>query len=105
MRAGLLTEQIDIIESVLTVNDFGEETEEWVTKYSTRARLVHNGGNRLLVNNEVTYSNIKTFQVRYYVPVDDFDRIRWEGKVYRILNIEPNKAQQNKTIKTELVND
>lgn len=105
MRAGLLTEQIEIIKNVITANDFGEETEEWIPKYKTRARLVHDGGDRTIINGEIFYSHAKTFQIRYYVPVDDFDRIVWENKIYRILNIEPDKNKQNKTIKAELIND
>lgn len=105
MRAGLLTEEIEIIENVVTVNDFGEETEEWVSKYKTKARLVHDGGDRTIINGEIFYSNAKTFQVRYYVPIDDFDRIKWDNKIYRVRNIEPDKKKMNKTIKAELVND
>ena len=43
MRAGLLKEPIRILESRLTTNDFGEQTEQWITKYSTKARLVNDG--------------------------------------------------------------
>jgi hypothetical protein len=74
-------------------------------KYSTKARLVHNGGNRVIENNEVFFSHSKTFQVRDYVPVDDYDRIKWDNKYYRILNIEPDKERMNKTIQGELIDD
>lgn len=105
MRAGLLTEPIEIWEKSLVINDFGEETETWDFKYSTKARLVHEGGNRVIENNEVFYEHSKTFQVRYYVPVDDYDRIKWDDKYYRILNIEPDRDRMNKTIKGELIDD
>lgn len=105
MRAGLLNESIDIYEKTLLTNSFGEETEEWQLKYSTKARLVHNGGGRVVINDEVFYTHAKTFQVRMYVPVDDLDRIKWNDKFYRILNIEPDKIQNNITIKAELIDD
>lgn len=105
MRAGLLTEQIEIWSKQLTINDFGEEVEEWIKTYQTRARLVYDGGSRVVSNDEVVFTNSKTFQIRDYVPVSELDRIFWNGKYYRILNIEPDKIQMNQTIKTELIND
>ena len=105
MRAGLLTERIEILQPDVATNDFGEETTNWVSIYTTKARLVHTGGNRMNVNDEILYTYTKTFQIRNYVPVQDFYRILWNGKQYRILDIEPEKQQQQITIKTELVND
>lgn len=105
MRAGLLTEPIEIWTKTVVTNDFGEETESWALKYSTRARLLHDGGSRVIENEQVFFSHTKTFQVRDYVPVDDYDKIIWDHKEYRILNIEPDKKQMNLTIKTELIDD
>ena len=105
MRAGLLTEQIEIWSKQLTVNEFGEEVEDWIKTYQTRARLVHDGGSRVVSNDEILFTHSKTFQIRQYVPINELDRILWKGKFYRILNIEPDDVQMNKTIKTELIND
>lgn len=105
MRAGLLTESIEIYEKTLVRNDYGEESENWVLKYSTKARLVHDGGGRVIQNDEVFYTHAKTFQVRSYVPVGDYDRIKWNDNFYRILNIEIDKKINNITIKAELIDD
>ena len=105
MRAGLLTEQIEIWSKQLTVNEFGEEVEDWIKTYQTRARLVHDGGSRVVSNDEIVFTHSKTFQIREYVPINELDRILWNGKFYRILNIEPDGVQMNQTIKTELIND
>lgn len=105
MRAGLLSERIEILQPDVATNDFGEESTNWVSIYTTKARLVHTGGNRTIQNDEIFYSYTKTFQIRNYVPVQEYDRILWNGKQYRILDIEPDKQQQQITIKTELVND
>nr|DAE49763.1 MAG TPA: head-tail joining protein [Caudoviricetes sp.]DAW52115.1 MAG TPA: head-tail joining protein [Caudoviricetes sp.] len=37
--------------------------------------------------------------------VNEYDRIQWNGKIYRILDIEPDKQQMLLTINVELVND
>ena len=105
MRAGLLKETIEIWEKSLTTNEYGEETEEWNLRCTTKARLVHNGGNRVIENSEVFFAHIKTFEIRDYITVDDYDRIVWNNKKYRILNIEPDKAKMKLTIKTELIDD
>ena len=80
MRAGLLTERIEILKPDVATNDFGEEATDWISSYTTKARLVHNGGNRTNVNDEIFYSYTKTFQIRNYVPVLEYDRILWNGK-------------------------
>lgn len=105
MRAGILKEKIEIITPQITTNDYGEQTTEWVLKYSTRARLIHTSGNRIEPNSEIFYSYTKTLEIRDYVPVDDFDRIIWNEKQYRILDIEPDESQMKKIIRVELVND
>ena len=74
-------------------------------KAITRARVIHNNGNRPLQNSEVFYSYNKTFQVRIYVNVDEFDLIKYDNKFYRILSLDKNKEEQLITINTELVND
>ena len=105
MRAGLLNDSITIIESVLSVNDFGEQEETWKPKYKARARLIHLGGGRQNINEEIFYSSNKTFETRIYVPVDFYNRVIWNGNIYRILDIIPDREQQKLTIKAELVDD
>ena len=105
MRAGLLKEPIKILENTIVTNEFGEQSETWSLKSETRARLVNDGGDRTIINGEIFYSNIKTFQVRTYIDIDEFNRIEWKGKQYRVLNIQPDTSKQNITIRTELIND
>jgi len=58
---------------------------------TTRARIIHNSGNRLTENNALVYIYNKTFEVYYYVDVIETDYIEWDSKKYRILAIEPVK--------------
>lgn len=105
MRAGLLQEDIEILKSTTVTNKYGEQSSIWTVIATTKARLIHDSGARTEINNEIFYAYTKTFQVRYYVNVSEFDRIRWNNQLFRIISIEPNKQQQSLTIKTELVND
>ena len=101
MDAGNLNEPISVYYSYISKNVFGEEEDTLKHKFDTRACVWHRSGGRRLTNDSLVYDYSKTIQVRYYVDIDDFDIIKWEGKYYRILDIEPNKRDMCKTINIE----
>lgn len=105
MIAGTLKELIEVWTPQKVKNDYGEEIIEWRKKLDTRARLIHNSGNKSVVNYEVFYSHNKMLQVRDYVDVKDFDRIKYNGQFYDVIDIEPNKDQMMQQIVIELTND
>lgn len=105
MRAGQLDKPIEIYQPNVTVDEFGHQSTDYVKIYETRANVSHKTGSREAVNDEVIYVYSKTFKVRSYVPVGDFCWIKYNGKFWRILQIEPDKRMQQLTIETELVNE
>lgn len=105
MDAGSLTERIEILTPTIVKNEVGEQETQYILKYSTRAKKINNSGSRNLENHEIVYDYVKTFEVRLYVDVNEFDRIKYKEKYYRILNIDTNKELQKITIHTELVNE
>lgn len=105
MIAGQLTEKIEIYTSHLTKNDVGEQVNKWILKNSTKAHIINNSGVRSEENNEIVYTYTKIFEVRIYIDIDEFDRIKYKNKYYRILNIDTNKDLQKIAIHTELVNE
>ena len=105
MNAGTLTEVITIYKPIKTKNKFGEETIELFFKTKTRARLIHNGGGKGIVNFEAFYSHNKIFQVRDYNPIEEFDVIEWNGQKWNVIDITPIKQQMMKQIVVELKND
>lgn len=105
MKAGILKEHIEIYEPVTVTTDFGNTTQTWQRFYTTRASVLHNGGTRLNQNDEIFYPNNKTFIVRHYVPVVEKMRIHYQGKMYQITSIVPNKYYNDKEIYTTLVNE
>lgn len=105
-RAGLLNEVIKIFSPTSTVNEYGEKVQTYKETYETRARVTHDNGARSTENNEIFYSYQKTFTVRSYVPVTEFDQVDYNNKRYRILTIEDRvKDYNDKLIITELIND
>lgn len=105
MNAGHLTEKIEILRKAITVNEYSEEVETWNVIYTTRAALLHKSGSKAVENNEVRTAYTKEFTVWYYVDIDEFDKIKWNNKYYNVLDITPNKANNNKIITVELVNE
>lgn len=105
MRAGLLTEVIEIHKPQITKSDWGEQSTIYLKDKETRARIINDNGNRNIENDEVVYNYSKTFEVRMYVDVDELDLIKWNNKFWRIMEIELDKPSQTKTVNCVLKND
>lgn len=104
MRAGLLTEPITFKKSVITKNQYGQEETYWDNHIITRGNVRFNSGNRVTENNEIINTYTVTFTVRNYHKIDEFMRILWKDKLYRILSIEEDRQKQSITIIGELIN-
>ena len=105
MQAGRLNEIIKIWSKTTRINEYGEAVDEYDKSYITRAKVDHKSGGRSVENNEVSYSYYKTFNVRFYVPILDTDRIEYQGNIYRILSIEHRREYNDIIINTELINE
>lgn len=105
MRCGLLNDKIDIYRPITSQNEFGEMIQEYKPWYSTRSRVVSNGGSRELMNNEILYPYRKIFEIHQYVDVKETDIIHWKDKRYRILSIDLDRTQMKKVIMTELIDE
>ena len=105
-RAGLLTKPIKVLTPITTINEFGEQVQEYRFKYRTRARVLHDSGTRTNENGEIFYPYQKTFNVRSYVPISEYDLVEYDRKRYRVITIE-NRIEDNndKLVITELIND
>lgn len=105
MQAGRLNEIIKIWSKTTRINEYGEAVDEYDKSYITRAKVDHKNGGREIENNEVFYSYTKTFNVRFYVPILDTDRIEYQGHLYRILSTEHRREYNDIIINTELINE
>lgn len=104
MRAGILTEIIKVLKLEQSTNDFGEQFDEYIPTCTTRAQVTPLSGGRTDENHEVFYAHAYRFIVRRYVDIEDFDRIMWKGKQYRVLNIDDDRVYNQKVINAELIN-
>ena len=107
MISGRLNKCIIIEKFKSTVNEFGEETAQYVSTYKTRADVLYDNGNRVNENGEIFFSYSKTFVVWYHYNnlITELDRILYGGKYYRIMSLEPVKENKMLYIKTELINE
>ena len=85
-----MNEVIAIYRQVERQSDYGDISTSYQLVAKTRAKVNHSLGNREIQNNEIFYDYSKTFQVRSYVDVMDTDRIKYGGKFYRVISIEPD---------------
>lgn len=105
MIAGQLTEVIEIHRPTITINEYGEQSTTYILNCTTRARQLHNSNSREQINDEIIYNHIHTLYVRNYVDVKEYDYIKWNDKLYKILSIIPNKQRMELEIKCELINE
>lgn len=103
MQAGLITEVIKVLGVETVTNKYGEKEDKYTLKYTTRANVVQKSANRTDENGQTFYDYIKQFEVRIYVPINEYDHIEYDGKEYRIINIDKNKKLRKIIIDTELV--
>lgn len=107
MIAGTLEYNISIYKPVVEEGKYGPGKTVYVPYIrKTRARVINNKGARQQENNEVIYDYTITFCIRSYHKIDEYMRIKYNGRFYRILNIIPPERRINQIqIDAQLINE
>lgn len=106
MNAGTLTEIISVFRPVVEEGKYGPKKTVYVPYINkTKARIKWNNGARTNENNEILYSYNISFVVRGYHVIDEYMRIKWNNKMYRILNVIPDKHLNEIKIDAELLTE
>ena len=100
-----MRETITIQKLTTTKDSYGANTSLWVDKFTTRAQVTTNSGNRLNQNYEIIHTYNLTFTIRLYHNVEEADRIIYNGKKYKIISINKELYKQAITIIGELINE
>ena len=103
--AGRLNELIEIWFLDVQTTEYGDTHEEYKFASNARAYVDHTGGSLSVENLELFNSYQKNFTVRFHTDVHDTDRIKYNGKFYRIITIDIDRPKQTKTIVTELIKE
>lgn len=91
MRAGLLTETIQILELKKTTSETGAVKREYVSTRKIKAcrkKLTASVGNGMNANEEFV-SNTLVFQVRKYSFLNENVRIKYMANVYKVILLDP----------------
>lgn len=105
MKAGLLTEVINIQRPVVRETRYSGNEVEYEDYITTRANVIHDSGRRGILANEITYSYTVRFIIRYYHQVTADMIIVHNGVKYNITDINPEKRKQSITITAEVWNE
>lgn len=105
MKAGKLNEVITILRSADIKDSYGATSKVWNPITTTKASVNQNNGSKGVVNNEIFTAYTVEFGVRYYIDVNEFDRIKWNNKTYQIESIISDRLKNHKIIITTLVNE
>lgn len=103
--AGRLNELIEIWFLDVQTTEYGDTREEYKFAANARALVDHAGGSLSVENLELFNNYQKNFTVRFHTDVHDTDRIKYNGKFYRIITIDIDRPKQIKIIQTELINE
>ncbi len=105
MQAGKLLYPIKIYKQEKIKSDYGDEKYKLTFVCNTRAGVDFSSQNRTITNDELQYVESRTFLIRYYVPINEFDIIEYDNKQWIINTINDNKPYQQKTVIATLKND
>ena len=105
MRAGLLTENIEVLSPRVEKNAVGEQVTTYIHKMDIRARNVVHRESQTNLNGDISYPKTFTLEVRIFQPIDDYDRIRWNRKDYTIISIEIDRQLLCKRLEITEVNE
>lgn len=88
MRAGLLTQKIAIWKGETTVTGTGAKRSSWVNVFgegkSLNARVTYGHQNMARKDGNFVLTSAITFTMRYYSTVNEYMRVYWDGRKYRI---------------------
>lgn len=105
MLAGNLRYYIEIYKPTLTEDEYGQQKETYTKVKATKADVIFGSGRKEEQNQEEIFTYPKTFVIRSYHTIMERYRIKFQGKMYRILNIDVDRRAGKISITTELIID
>ena len=105
MQAGTLKDKISLMKPTVTKTDTGSETVDFTHDKTVRAYVKYDGGNKINENGDVFFSNLTTFQIRWFPRFNELYQIKFNGRNYRILSMNEDRPTQSIIIHTEMIND
>lgn len=105
MRAGLMRDIVVFQRPVVSETEYSSSETEYEDCFSTYAEIRHNSGNRSIEANELSNTYTVKITVRYYHEIEYGMVIKHGKERYRILDINPERSKNSKTITAEIINE
>ena len=109
MRAGLLTRKIQVFHSKLERGKTGANKETWTNLFGDNkflyARVTYGGQQMKAQNGNFVLVSDITFNIRYYSQINEYNRIYWEGRKYRINAIRRYPERGEMQIDAKLIDE
>nr|WP_111298641.1 phage head closure protein [Paracoccus saliphilus] len=89
MKAGKLTETIQIERATDTVNDYGTPSTAWRPFASVRAERIDQTTEEFMRSFGASDEQAVVFRIRFLDGVTNADRVLWEGQAFNIQQVTP----------------
>lgn len=105
MQAGLLNKTIEIYKPISITNEVGATSTKWVYIRSTRANVRNMNMGRGQQINEIFYPTTKQITIRSYHEIDEFYRIKYDDKMYKITSKDNRPEFNDIVLICDLINE
>lgn len=89
MKAGRLTEEIQIERATSTVNEYGTPEPTWAPICTLRAEKVEQSTVEYIRNFGASDEEAVIFRARFFEGVTNADRVKWQGEAFNIKSVAP----------------
>ena len=107
MKIGNLNRRIDILEYIVTRDEYGGEDGEWKIKESLWANIEPISGTEFFQAQTVNAETVVKITMRYNPKITVLNRIQYQGTVYEIIGVIDSHTAHRATVLNckERVND
>lgn len=103
-NSGDLTELITVLRPIREKDGFGSLATTWDESCcGMHAKVDYGSGGFSVVDGEAVYTASVTFETRWTTQITEYCRIRWEGRLYRIVRIERYRKWNRLRVECELL--
>lgn len=107
MNIGKLNRRVELLEYVVTRDEFGGEDGKWVLLDTVWANINTTSGSEFFNNQRVNAIALTTITIRYHPAINVMNRMRYGSKVYEITSAINDDTAHKTTILNckELISD
>lgn len=100
LPAGILTTKIEVLESVTTTSETGEQLRDWQPKHKTKCGILKRAGRRESIEGNVAPSVTRSIIMRFRKGITIYDRVRFvvDDEVFMIDSTDPDRKNGSLTL-------